>query len=267
MIEDLGLNAIIGRQDNNGEPLPTSLTYRRLVDDMVRVEARRSSSIIDVDVFARDPMLAARIANEIARVYSENRIDFATSGQREGMDELKKQLAAQEEVVSKQRDLVEKLRKDLNISGVDLNARYSDMEIDRLRQMQNSLIALRVDAIGRKTRWERFKDIPADERLTLVNSELIQDANIQNLLQAYLVADQNVTRAEGAARRGAPRFGGRRRKPRQDPGAARRAVAGLREGARDLLQGGGGARRRAGGPAGEGQGRPDPVRAGTPAAL
>ena len=194
VIEDLGLNAIIGRQDDNGEPLPTSLTYRRLVDDMVRVEARRSSSIIDVDVFARDPMLAARIANEIARVYSENRIDFATSGQREGMDELKKQLAAQEEVVSKQRDLVEKLRKDLNISGVDLNARYSDMEIDRLRQMQNSLIALRVDAIGRKTRWERFRDIPADERLTLVNSELIQDANIQNLLQAYLVADQTVSR-------------------------------------------------------------------------
>lgn len=194
VIDNLGLNAIIGRQDNNGEPLPTSLTYRRLIDNMVRVEARRGSSIIDVGVFARDPALAARIANEIARVYSENRIAFATSGQREGVDELKKQLAAQEEVVSKQRDLVEKLRKDLNISGVDLNAHYSDMEIDRLRQMQNSLIALRVDAIGRKTRWERFKSIPFEQRLTLVNSELIQDTNIQNLLQAYLVADQNVTR-------------------------------------------------------------------------
>jgi capsular exopolysaccharide synthesis family protein len=71
------------------------------------------------------------------------------------------------------------------------------MEIDRLRQMQNSLIALRVDAIGRKTRWERFKGIPVEERLTLVNSELIQDTNIQNLLQAFLVSDQNVTRLKG----------------------------------------------------------------------
>ncbi|HTX64979.1 MAG TPA: polysaccharide biosynthesis tyrosine autokinase [Opitutaceae bacterium] len=194
VIDNLGLNALLGRQDNNGEPLPTSLTYRRLVDEMVRVDPRRSSSIIDIGVYARDPALAARIANEIARVYSENRIAFATSGQREGVDELKKQLAAQEEIVSRQRDLVEKLRKDLNISGVDLNAHYSDMEIDRLRQMQNSLIALRVDAIGRKTRWERFKSIPFEQRLTLVNSELIQDTNIQNLLQAYLVADQNVTK-------------------------------------------------------------------------
>jgi succinoglycan biosynthesis transport protein ExoP len=194
VIANLDLNAVLARQFNSAEPLPTSLTYRTLVRDMVRVEARRSSSILDIDVYAREPALAARIANEIARVYSENRINFATSGQREGVAELRKQLAAQEEVVSQQRDRVEKLRKDLNISGVDLNARYSDMEIDRLRQMQNSLIALRVDAIGRKTRWERFKNIPSDERLTLVNSELIQDTNIQNLLQAYLVADQTVTR-------------------------------------------------------------------------
>jgi capsular exopolysaccharide synthesis family protein len=194
VIEHLGLNEVLGRQLNNGEPLSASLTQRILLDRMLRVESRRSSSIIEIGVFAREPALAARIANEIARVYSENRIAFATSGQREGLEELKRQLTAQEEAVSKQRDLVEKLRKDLNISGVDLNARYSDMEIDRLRQMQNSLIALRVDTIGRKTRWERIKDIPFEERLTLVNSELIQDTNIQNLLQAYLVADQTVTR-------------------------------------------------------------------------
>jgi len=67
------------------------------------------------------------------------------------------------------------------------------MEIETLRQMQNSLIALRVDAIGRKTRWEQFKSIPLEDRMGLVNSELIPDQNIQNLLQAYLVADQKVT--------------------------------------------------------------------------
>jgi capsular exopolysaccharide synthesis family protein len=63
--------------------------------------------------------------------------------------------------------------------------------------MQNSLIALRVDAIGRKTRWERFKNIPTADRRNLVNSELIQDSNIQNLLQAYLISDQNVTKLMG----------------------------------------------------------------------
>lgn len=197
VIENLGLNQIIGRPLTGGQPLPSALTYRYIIDKMLRVESRRATSLIEINVFSRDPKLAADIANDIARVYSEDRINVATSDQREGLVKLRGELDKQELVVVAQRDKVEKLRKDLDISGVDLNQRYSDMEIETLRQMQNSLIVLRVDAIGRKTRWERFRVIPAVERRNLVNSELISDPNIQNLLQAYLVADQNVTRFRG----------------------------------------------------------------------
>jgi succinoglycan biosynthesis transport protein ExoP len=194
VIEKLSLNtrlaAAIGAP---GTTLTSDLTYRYIISKMLRVESQRSSSLIDINVYAQDPAMAAEIANEIARVYSDDRISQATSQQTEGMAQLRKELAQQEQVVSQQRDAVEKLRKDLNISGVDLNVKYSDMEIETLRQMQNSLIALRVDAIGRKTRWERFKSIPLEDRMGLVNSELIPDQNIQNLLQAYLIADQKVT--------------------------------------------------------------------------
>jgi capsular exopolysaccharide synthesis family protein len=194
VIDRLGLNtrlaAYVGAP---GGTLTSDLTYQYMVNKMLRVESQRSSSLIEINVYAQDPVLAADIANEIAHVYSDDRIAVATAQQTEGVAELRKELADQEEVVKKQRDTVETLRKDLNISGVDLNVKYSDMEIETLRQMQNSLIALRVDAIGRKTRWERFKSIPLEDRMGLVNSELIPDQNIQNLLQAYLVADQKVT--------------------------------------------------------------------------
>jgi succinoglycan biosynthesis transport protein ExoP len=194
VIERLGLNTrLAAAMGAPGATVPEDLTYRFLVNKMLRVETQRSSSLIEINVYAQQPALAAEIANAIAEVYSDDRIRLATSQQSEGLEKLGKELADQEAVVSKQRDLVEKVRKDLNISGVDLNAKYSDMEIETLRQMQNSLIALRVDAIGRKTRWERFKSIPLEDRIGLVNSELIPDQNIQNLLQAYLVADQKVT--------------------------------------------------------------------------
>lgn len=196
VIENLGLNARLAPLLDANVALPSAITYRYMLDKMLRVESQRSSSLIDINVFAQDAALAAAIANEIARVYSEDRIALATSEQREGLAHLRKELESQERTVMVQRDALEKLRKDLNISGVDLNARYSDMEIETLRQMQNSLIALSVDAIGRRTRWERFKSILPEDRISLVNSELIQDANIQNLLQAYLVADQNVTKAK-----------------------------------------------------------------------
>ncbi|ACB75389.1 GumC family protein [Opitutus terrae] len=196
VIENLGLNTRLAPLLGATGPLPSAMTYRYLLNKMLAVESQRSSSLIEINVYAQEPPLAAAIANEIARVYSDDRIALATSEQREGLAHLRKELEAQEQVVSAQRDTVERLRKDLNISGVDLNARYSDMEIETLRQMQNSLIALSVDAIGRRTRWERFKSIAPADRLSLVNSELIQDTNIQNLLQAYLVADQNVTRLQ-----------------------------------------------------------------------
>ena len=194
VIKNLELNSRIATMLGVEGDLSNAIVAKYMLAKMLRIESQRSSSIIEIDVYARDARLSAAIANEIARVYSENRINFATSEQREGMEQLKKELASQERMVSEQRDAIDKLRKDLNISGVDLNSRYSDMEIETLRQMQNSLIALSVDSIGRKTRWERFRNIPVADRISLVNSELIQDTNIQNLLQAYLVSDQNVTR-------------------------------------------------------------------------
>jgi succinoglycan biosynthesis transport protein ExoP len=197
VIDALGLNAILGKQLNNGAPLPSAITYRYMLEKMVRPDAPRASSIIEINVFARDNRLAAEIANAIARVYAEDRIALATADQREGLAQLRKELEKQEQAVVAQRDHVEKLRKELDIAGVDLSQRYTDMDIETLRQMQNSLIALRVDAIGRKTRWERFRNIPTADRRNLVNSELIQDTNIQSLLQAYLVGEQNVTRLMG----------------------------------------------------------------------
>lgn len=194
VIERLDLNRRIGAMLDTAEPLPTDITVDVLVNTMLRLDSPRNSSLIKIGVLAQDPALAAAIANEIAQVYSDDRIAFATSAQREGVAQLRKELEVQERNVSAQRDRVEQLRNEMNLAGVDFNARYSDMEIENLRQMQSSLIALRVDAIGRKTRWERFKAIPFEERLNLVNSELINDANILNLLQAFLVADQTVTR-------------------------------------------------------------------------
>lgn len=193
VIERLELGSKLAPHLGATTTLPPALAYRYMLDKMLRIESPRGSSLIEINVFAQDAQQAADVANDIARTYSADRIALATSDQREGLAHLRQELVAQEQVATRQRDAVEKLRKDLNISGVDLNSRYSDIEIENLRQMQNTLIALSVDAIGRKTRWERFRSIATDERMGLVNSELIPDQNIQGLLQAYLVADQKVT--------------------------------------------------------------------------
>ena len=123
VIERLGLNAKLAPLLGATTTLPSAVTYRYLVDKMLRIESQRSSSLIEINVFAQDPRLAADIANEIARTYEVDRITLATSDQREGLGQLRQELLKQEKVLTAHSDEVEKLRKDLNISGVDLNAR------------------------------------------------------------------------------------------------------------------------------------------------
>ena len=239
-----------------------------MVNKMLRVESQRSSSLIEINVYAQDPVLAAEIANEIAKVYSDDRISRSRPPSRpREWPSCARSWPTRRRWSSSQRDAVEKLRKDLNISGVDLNVKYSDMEIETLRQMQNSLIALRVDAIGRKTRWERFKSIPLEDRMGLVNSELIPDQNIQNLLQAYLIADQKVTQLKARLGEAHPDLVSaieNRAKIREQLEALLR---GYESGLEMRLQGGGGPGGGAREPAREGQGRADPLRPRPDAAL
>ena len=194
--ERLSLGERLAPMVGSPAALPMDVVVALLRDRMLQLESPRGSSLIEINVLAQEPTLAAEIANAIASVFAEDRAAFATSEQREGLAQLRRELDVQERNVSAQRDRIEALRDELNLAGVDLSARYSDLEIETLRQMQNSLIAHRVEAIGRRTRWERFRSIPFEERINLINSELIADTNIQSLLQAYLLADQTVTRLQ-----------------------------------------------------------------------
>src|SRR5687767_4444782 len=99
VIERLGLNAKLASNLGATTALPPAVTYRYLADKMLRVDSQRNSSLIEINVFAQDAQLAADIANEIARNYSTDRIDLATSDQREGLAHLRQQLMAQEEIV------------------------------------------------------------------------------------------------------------------------------------------------------------------------
>ena len=196
VIEKLKLNETLAATLESPAPLPTDFTYDYLTrKKLIFAESPKNTSHIEIIVDSRDPALAAAIASEIIATYTEDRVNFATAAQRADLAELARQLAEQEAVVTAQRDTVEKLRAELSISGIDLsNPRANDMEVERLRQMQSALVALNVDAVGIRTRYERFRDIPASERLSLVNAQIIDDPNIQKLQHDYLIAEQNVTK-------------------------------------------------------------------------
>lgn len=204
VINALDLQQKLGAMFADGQTLSTGQAYGFLAEGvplskgpplarkMISVNAmQQGASLIEISAWTLgDPQLAAAIANATAVVYAEDRVDKATADQTEGIAKLKEELEKQGAVVSAQRDEVDKLRRELDISGVDLDMDVLNQDVENLRAIERSLIQLRVDAIGRKSRWENFKEIPAEDRLSLVNSELITDVNLQDLLQAYMLQQQ-----------------------------------------------------------------------------
>lgn len=208
VIEALDLQQKLGDMFADGQKLSPGQAYSFLAERvplskgpplarrMISVQStQQGASLIEISAWTLgEPELAAQIANAIAVIYSEDRIAYATANQTEGVARLKEELQKQEQIVSAHRDEVERLRQELNISGVDLGMDVLNQDVENLRALERSLIQLRVDAIGRKSRWENFKAIPTDARLTLVNSELITDTNLHDLLQAYMLQQQQHAR-------------------------------------------------------------------------
>ena len=66
MIEKLGLNTrLAAAAGAPGGTLTTDITFKYILNKMLRVESQRSSSLIDINVYAQEPALAAEIEAEL----------------------------------------------------------------------------------------------------------------------------------------------------------------------------------------------------------
>lgn len=196
VIEQMELQRVIGEWlDFPGGTVPVNFAYEYVSRRMLDIKSRTGTSLIDVGVLTReDPAMAARIANAITISYERDRIEFATRSQREDLERLGEELVKQEAAVATQRDEVERLRTSLEIAGVDLDIRDMSVEVEALRQLQRTALSLRVEANARYTRWKQFAAVPGEERIGLVNIETVPDANIQQLSQAFMAAEQQYVR-------------------------------------------------------------------------
>ncbi len=96
VIANLKLNERWGERYNNGVPLKTSETFDYL-SDKINVRQTRNTSLIEIWVYSdskeKPAQEAADIANEIARVYKDSRLELKRKRSQAGIDKLKEELA------------------------------------------------------------------------------------------------------------------------------------------------------------------------------
>jgi capsular exopolysaccharide synthesis family protein len=126
----------------------------------LRVEQARDTSLIAIKVFREDPREAAEIANEIARVYRDQRLKAKRDELRRGLEAMQEELEKQREIVQAAEQKLERLRKEL---GVALLTRGQRADKIRLQQLEADRIAARVDMLSRKARLEQLEGLSGEE--------------------------------------------------------------------------------------------------------
>jgi len=117
VIEDpeLNLNERFAKDMELAKPFKTADSYAHLLR-LCDVRQSRNTSLIEIRVFNHDPKLASDIANKIAKVYRESRLDTRKKMSDRGIKALKARLAEQVGLVEAKQEALQKEREEKQIS-------------------------------------------------------------------------------------------------------------------------------------------------------
>ncbi|MGE4487957.1 MAG: GumC family protein [Kiritimatiellales bacterium] len=162
VINRLNLQEVWGKK---GEDATKEVAYK-ILRASLDVNQYRDTNLIALTAKRQDPKEAARIANELAAVYRDARLDLKYKEMTRAMDALSRELEKQQEKVSLAEQRVEELRQDLDIAvlseGVDANS----VEKLRLQQLEGDRITSRVEMLVAKARYDQMDELGGEDLLT-----------------------------------------------------------------------------------------------------
>src|SRR5690606_6627320 len=103
---------------NNGEKFKTTESMA-ILKGRVALKPVRATSIIEITVYSPSAQEAAELANKVAEVYRQHRLEKGKSQVGNAIDTLKGQFEEQDKKVADIQAEVDRLRRELNISDLD----------------------------------------------------------------------------------------------------------------------------------------------------
>ncbi|MCF7848846.1 MAG: polysaccharide biosynthesis tyrosine autokinase [Kiritimatiellales bacterium] len=173
VINRLNLQEEWGKQ---GEKIQRDVAYS-ILRGSISVNQHPDTTLIAISTRRNNPNEAAKIANELAEVYRDSRLDLRREETRFAIDKIKEELQKQRERVDAAETELERLRKDLDISIIGGDAGGFNIDSMKLQQLEGDRIAAQREMMEK----QGLLDILAQ----LEDKDLIEQAS-------YITYDQNV---------------------------------------------------------------------------
>lgn len=162
VIRNLNLQEAWGLRYLDGErPLTREEAYEMLTGSM-NVTQARDTSLIEITVYSTEPPESARVANEIANVYRDHRLQAKRREIKSAIDSLQNEMKKQQDKVDAVENRVETIREDLGVSMLD---RGVSVDKIRLSQLEADRLAANVDRVVRKARYEQLVNLEGEDLL------------------------------------------------------------------------------------------------------
>jgi len=161
-----------------GEKLPRDVAYS-ILRNSINVYQQRDTSLIVITCKRDDPNEAAKIANEVAEVYRDYRLEMNRSETRLAIEKIKEELQKQRERVSKAEEKVEKLRREMDIAILGDDTSGFNIDNMKLQQLEADRISAQREMIEKKGLLDLLESLK-DKDLIEQASYITNDPNVVN---------------------------------------------------------------------------------------
>jgi len=190
VINRLNLQAEWGK---TGEKLPRDVAFK-ILKNSISVFQQRDTSLIVISAKRDNPNEAAKIANEIAEVYRDSRLDIASKDARAAIDKIAEALTEQRDRVDAAEIKVEGIRKDLDIAVIGGEGSVDVTDV-RLQQLEGDRLMAQSEMVSKEGLLKILENLD-DKGLIERASYITFDQFVMNTIQQLQDIDVQLSSLE-----------------------------------------------------------------------
>lgn len=188
VIRNLNLQRVWGAELNEDKsPVAPDLALQ-ILQRSLRVEQDRDTVLMNISVTSEDAKRSAEIANEIANVYRDRRLNAKRREIQRAIDAMANQVRKQQERVEEAEAELERIRTEQGISLIGRGQMSIRVEATRLNTLESELSGARVEMLVRKARLDQLEGLEGDKLMNAA-AYIVQDPNLMNI-RAQLIDSQ-----------------------------------------------------------------------------
>ena len=185
VIRNLNLQKIWGAELNEDKsPVPPELALEILARSM-RVEQDRDTTLMNISITSEDAKRAAEIANEIANVYRDRRLNAKRREIQRAIDAMSNEVRKQQERVEEAETELERIRQERGISLIGRGNYSIRMETQQLNMLEAERSAARVEMLVRKARLDQLMDLDGDKLMDAA-AYIVSDPTLLGIRQQLI---------------------------------------------------------------------------------